>query len=180
MLDGRKGLRSGCPCTLARWKALKAWRGGKHWQGRSQTPKAIRERERERGGGKSTKLFLLPSGRLCMWSSCRPGVEPLSYCIWNVHSNFQTSGQLVKGCQTAVTWLCVSYFIVWRVWQNLLSCVEHCFIYFPKVLCDVVLFYLVFGQMDLKCYCILCGWCIGYVCLTCCILCAPKTNLEQS
>lgn len=97
MLDGKKGLReerSGCPCALARWKALKAWRGGKHWQGRSQTPKAIWERERE----ENLPNFFSPSGRLCMWSNRRPGVETLSYSIWNVHSTLlQTSGKLAKG-----------------------------------------------------------------------------------
>lgn len=43
---------------------------------KSNSQGRLRETER----GKSTKLFL-PSGRLCMWSNRRPGVETLSYCI---------------------------------------------------------------------------------------------------
>jgi len=76
MLNGRKGLGERRElAALAPWLDEKpsARRGGQHWQGRSQTPKAVRGSERNKEKGKTSKLFILPSGRL--WSNCGPGLK---------------------------------------------------------------------------------------------------------
>lgn len=64
--------------------ALAPWRDEKPSKPREEEntgrAKVKLPRPSEREQGKYTKLFL-PSGRLCMWSNRRPGVETLSYCI---------------------------------------------------------------------------------------------------
>lgn len=69
-LDGKKGLgedRSGCPCTLARWKTLSLEK-----EGRSQTPKAVRERQGGRKKEKSYKTFLFCLRQIIVkpWTWC--------------------------------------------------------------------------------------------------------------
>lgn len=94
---GRRGWERREVAALAPWRDEKPSKPGEEENTGRAEVKLPRPSERERERGKSTKLFS-PSGRLCMWSNRRPGVETLSYSIWNVHSTLlQTSGKLAKG-----------------------------------------------------------------------------------